>query len=441
MADSDDSYETDNANELAGINRDTTSSHNNYKWFVLFVLTLVNALNFFDRQLIVILQEPIKVDLNLSDTQLGLLTGLSFAIFYSIMGIPIARFADRGNRKKVISAAMAVWSIFTALTGYVQGFFQMLLVRIGVGVGETGSGPAALSIIADYFPLEKRGRAFAIYSMGLYVGLFLSFILAGYLVEAWGWRSTFIYLGLPGVAFAIILLLVVKEPSRGLSETKEFVQERKGLSETFQFLFTRKTFIYICIGNAMHSFVGYSFANWMPSFFIRVHKMPLSEVGLWLAISIGIGGAMGAFIGGIFTDRMVKLDRRWYMWLAIGSIFITLPFALFTLLSSNAIAAVICYFIPNFFYSFTMGAMLTVILGVVKVDMRALTGAIYFFVINLVGLGLGPLTVGMLSDYLQPQFDSESLRYSLLFISIFNFVAIYFYWKASHYLEEELDAV
>lgn len=419
----------------------TSINSSRYKWFVLFVLTLVFALNFFDRQLIVILQEPIKAELGLTDTQLGLLTGLSFAIFYSVLGIPIARFSDRNNRRNVISAAMAVWSIFTAFTGSVQNFLQMFLVRMGVGVGEAGSGPASLSIIADYFPIEKRGRAFAIYSMGIYIGLFLSFVLAGVLVDTWGWRKTFFFLGAPGIAFAIFLLFIIKEPIRGTSEKKKVVHEETNFSDTLRFLFTRKTFIWVCIGNAMHSFVGYSFANWMPSFFMRVHEMALAEVGLWLAISIGIGGALGALIGGIFVDHLVKKDRRWYMWLAIGSIFLTIPFSLFTLLSGNGTAAVICYFIPNFLYSFNMGAMLTVILGVVRVEMRAFTSSIYYFIINLVGLGLGPLAVGILSDALLPQFNEQSLRYSLLIISTVNFVAVYYYWKASQSLELEMDAV
>jgi MFS family permease len=411
----------------------------NYKWYVLFILTLVYALNFFDRQLIVILQEPIKAELNLSDTQLGLMTGLVFAIFYSIMGIPIARFADSNNRRNVIGIALAIWSLLTALTGYVQSFFQMLLVRIGVGIGETGGTPPSHSIIADYFPMEKRATAYAIYTMGVYFGLFLSFILGGYLESTIGWRNAFIYLGLPGILFAVFLVMTVKEPPRGYSEKGKNKIASKSVKETFQFLMTRKTFILVTIGSALHSFVGFGFANWMPSFLMRVHGMTLIEAGFGLAIAVGIGGALGALTGGILADRLIKKNRRWYMWLALITIITTVPFSLYTLFSSNGTAAVYCYFIPNFLFSFNTGSIIAVILGIVSFNMRATTSAIYFLVQTLVGMGLGPLVVGFLSDYFEPTYQETSLRYALFIVSLFYFISGYFYWKASFHLERELD--
>ena len=409
-----------------------------YKWFALIILTFVNAINYFDRQLLVILQEPIKEELSLSDTQLGLLTGLSFAIFYSVMGIPIARLADKHSRKLVISAAISLWSLFTALTGYVNNFIQILLVRMGVGVGEAGSGPATLSMITDYFPMKQRSRANAIYASGLYVGLFFSFYSAGFLLSNWGWRKSFIYLGLPGILLSILLFLLIREPKKGKLDGQKATNAYISLKESLKILSSKKVFLYVSIASAVHSFVGYGFANWMPSFLIRVHEMTLADAGKWLALSVGIGGAVGAFVGGFINDYMARKNVKWYLWLSIISLILTTPFSLYTLFSPDGDSAALCYFIPNFFYSFNMGATLTMILGVVKVNMRALTGAIYYFIINLIGMGLGPLSVGILSDLFLPTYGTESLRYALFAVSSIYLIPIYFYWKASKHIEDEL---
>ena len=411
----------------------------NYKWYVLFILTLVYALNFFDRQLIVILQEPIKADLGLSDTQLGLLSGFAFAIFYCLVGVPIARYADNNNRRNVVGISLAVWSFMTAITGYVQSFLHIFLVRIGVGVGEAGGNPASHAMISDYFPPQKRATAFAIYATGIYIGLFLGFTMGGVLESAFGWRKAFIYLGLPGILFAIFLFLTVKEPPKGYSEKKELREEKQSFREVLQFLFSRKTFVFLSLGSALHSFVGYGFANWMPSFLIRVHGMTLIEAGFWLAISVGIGGALGAFSGGLIVDKLAKRDRRWYVWISIVAIIVTLPFSLYTLFSDNTIAAIICYFIPNVLFALNMGPIITVAHGIVPVKMRAMTSAVYYLVINIVGLGFGPLAVGALSDFLLPIYGSESLRYSLFFVSIIYSFSIYFFYKAAQTLEWDLD--
>lgn len=417
---------------------DTKSSFftsRNYKWFVLATLTIVSALNFFDRQLIVILQEPIKAELDLTDTQLGLVTGLAFAVFYSLLGIPIARFADKNSRRNVIGAALAVWSIMTSLTGYIQNFFQLILVRIGVGIGETGSYPSSYAIISDYFPINKRATAYAVLSTGVYIGLFASFLSGGYLENTWGWRNTFIYLGIPGVLLSIFLFLTIKEPKKNITQD---VNDSKGLLDALHFLSTRRTFFFLCLGSMLHSFVGYGFANWMPSFLIRVHGMTLIEAGFWLAIAVGIGGGLGAFCGGLLADKLAKNDKRWYLWLAIWAIVLSIPFSLFTLFSSNGMAAAICYFIPNFFFSFNSGGLITIIMGVVPAKMRSVTGAVYLFFLNLVGLGLGPLAVGALSDYFAATNQDTSLRYALFIVSNVYLLSTYLYWRAAKHVREEM---
>lgn len=426
-------------NEIPNSTNSPTLFSERYKWYVLFMLTIVGALSFFDRQLVVILQEPIKNELGLSDTQLGLLTGLAFAIFYCLVGIPIARYADRNNRRNVIGASLAIWSFMTAITGFVLSFSQMLLARIGVGIGEAGATPSSQAIISDYFPKEKRATAFAIYATSIYIGLFLGFSMGGILEATFGWRQAFMLLGVPGIIFSIIFLFAVKEPPRGYADGVVVTKKQPDFKQSIQLLFSKKTYKYILAASALHSFVGYGFANWIPSFFIRVHEMTVMEVGFWLAISIGIGGGIGAFSGGFIVDKLVKRDQRWYMWIGIVAIILTIPFSFYTLFTDNKTGAAICYFIPNVLFSLNMGAILTVTQGVVGVQQRALSSAVYYFVLNLVGMGLGPLVVGMLSDYLTPTYGQFSLRYALFMVSIVYTICIYFYWKAGEHLVEEME--
>ncbi|MEM1122028.1 MAG: MFS transporter [Bacteroidota bacterium] len=409
----------------------------NYKWYVLSALTIVGALNYFDRQLIVILQEPIKAELGLSDTQLGLMTGLAFSIFYCSVGIPIARFADRSNRRNVIGVSLAVWSFMTAITGFVQNFVQMLLVRIGVGVGEAGSAPASQAIISDYFSNEERPVAFSIWATSVYIGLFIGFGLGGILESTFGWRNAFIYLGFPGILVAILFALTVKEPPKGHSDATKIKAETLAFGPAIKYLLARKTYIYVLCGSGLHAFVGFSFANWIPSFFIRVHEMSIAEVGIWLAISVGVGGFVGALSGGFIVRQLIKRDIRWYMWIGIVSILLTLPFSMFTLFSGHAKAAIICYFVPNVLYSLNMGALLTVNQSIVGVRMRAMSSAVYYLVINLVGMGIGPLLVGVLSDYLMPSYGAESLRWALVIVANVYLLCMYFYWKAGQHLERD----
>ena len=409
-----------------------------YKWFVLLMLTLVGALNYFDRQLIVILQEPIKGELELSDTQLGLMSGLAFALFYCLVGIPIARYADNNNRRNVVGISLTVWSFMTAITGYVGNFFQMLLARIGVGIGEAGGTPSSQAMISDYFPKEKRATAFSIYAMSVYIGLFLGFSMGGFLENEVGWRKAFLLLGLPGILFALIFVATVKEPPKGYADGGLQPKPQLGLKDSINHLLSIPTYKYILLASGLHSFVGYGFANWIPSFFIRVHEMSVLQVGFWLAISVGLGGGLGAILGGLIVDKLVQKDRRWYLWIGIVSIIITMPFSFYVLLANNGFSAIVCYFIPNVLFSLNMGAIIMVTHGVVNVQMRAMSSAVYYFVLNLIGLGLGPLSVGLVSDWLQPSVGNESLRYALFIVSIIYLFCMYFYWKAGKHLESDM---
>ena len=259
----------------------------------LFLLTVVYAFNFIDRQILVILQEPIKQDMGLSDTQLGLLSGFSFALVYVLAGIPIAYLADRGNRRNIIAIALTVWSGMTAISGLAQNYTHLLLARIGVGLGEAGGSPPSHSMISDYYAPEHRGKAMSFYSTGIYIGILFGFALGGILADELGWRMAFFVVGIPGVLFAGVLMLLLKEPVRGSWDAGADKNAKASFKETLTFLMTRKSFWYAALGTAMMSYKSYGNGNFMPSFLYRLHDMSLSEIGFTLALVSGGAGAVG----------------------------------------------------------------------------------------------------------------------------------------------------
>lgn len=292
---------------------DTADFSTGYKRFALVMLTAVYALNFIDRQILVILQEPIKADMGLSDAQLGLLSGFAFAVIYVTAGIPIAYWADRGNRRNIISLAVAVWSGMTALSGLAQNYTQLLLARVGVGLGEAGGSPPAHSMISDYYPPAQRATALSFYSSGIYVGILLGFLFGGVIAEAFGWRTAFMVVGLPGVLFGIILRFTLKEPLRGRWDASSRGQPQPDLKDTIALLRDRPSFWYLAVGCAFASYVAYGNGNFLPSFLIRNHNMSIAEVGAVLALVTGVSGALGTFLGGYLSDRYGKKDMRWYL--------------------------------------------------------------------------------------------------------------------------------
>jgi MFS family permease len=249
---------------------------NSYRNYVLVMLTLVYVFNFIDRQLLVILQEAIKKELHLSDTQLALLSGFSFAIFYATLGIPIARLADKKSRRNIVAVSLGLWSIMTALSGSARNFFQLLLARIGVGVGEAGGSPPAHAMISDYFPPKKRSTALSIYSSGIYFGTLIGFMMGGYLNHSLGWRMAFFVLGIPGVIFSLLFYATVKEPRRGATDTVVHQSTQHTLGEVFEVLYSNKTFVFLAIASALNVFCSYGLLNWIPSFLQRRFTWPYS---------------------------------------------------------------------------------------------------------------------------------------------------------------------
>lgn len=408
---------------------------NSYRNYVLLMLTIVYIFNFIDRQILVILQESIKQDLGLSDTQLGLLSGLSFAIFYVLLGIPIARLADKTNRKNIIAASMVMWSAMTAICGMVQSYYQLLLARIGVGVGEAGCSPPAHAMISDYFPSRQRATALSIYSMGIYIGILFGFSLGGWLDSLYGWRIAFLSLGLPGVIFALMFFVSVKEPRRIIIEPQP---KEQSLLQVFIYLFSKKSFLFLSMAAGLHTFSTYALGNWLPSFLSRIHGLPSSEIGLYAGLIIGIAGATGTIIGGYLADRLARNHKSWYIKVSAYSALLAIPFLLLYYFHSSLAVVLTALFIGYACISTFLGPSIAITHSLVPAHMRAFSSSVLFLVLNLVGLGLGPLVVGIISDYLQPILGQQAIRWALastLFVSV---VAIGLFFKAASYLESDL---
>jgi len=417
-----------------------------YKAYVLLVLTGVYTFNFIDRQILVIIQESIKTELGLSDTQLGLLTGFTFAVFYVTLGLPIARFADKNNRRNVVAWSLAIWSGMTAISGLVTNFFQLLLARVGVGVGEAGGSPPAHSMISDYFPSHQRATALSIYSMGIYVGILAGYSLGGWIDATYGWRMAFYALGIPGIIYALLLFFTVKEPPKGHSDAaaktmsnQKAMKEEASFWEVVRILLSKKTFIFIAFACGLHTFGNYGVGNFFAPFLARVHGMPVEDIGTWLGITSGFGGIIGTFLGGFLADKYGRKDLRWYMWIPIIAGLVNFPFSYLAFFNGDLNVVLFTYFITALLTALYLGPSIAVTHNLIDAKKRALASAILFLVLNFIGLGLGPLGIGIISDYLSADYGAESLRYAFTITWVTGTISlILFYLGSKTYQEEAL---
>jgi predicted MFS family arabinose efflux permease len=426
-----------NLSAAEGDHYDTARARN----YALVLLTIVYSFNFIDRQLLAILQESIKLELSLSDSQLGLLTGFAFALFYVTAGLPIARWADRSNRRNIVAMAVGLWSLMTAISGMVQNYGQLLAARIGVGVGEAGGSPPSHSIISDIFPAHRRASAIAFYSTGVNIGILFGFLFGGWLNEYFGWRVAFVVVGVPGILLAIVVRFSLREPIRGLAEQRTVSDTQSSFMDVVGLLWSRVSFRHIALASALNAFAGYSTSNWTASFMIRSHGMTTGELGTWLALIMGFGGAIGVFGGGLLADRLASSDRRWYMMLPAFAGFICVPFMAGVYLVDSAYLALTISIVPGLLFNVYLGNAIATTHGLVGLRMRATASAILFLILNIIGLGLGPWSVGILSDVLEPSLGNESLRYAMLYL-----LPAAMFWSACHFylasrsLKDDLDA-
>ncbi len=417
-----------------------------YRNYALGVLFLGYVVNFVDRSILSILLEPIKHDLALNDTQLGLLGGLAFAIFYTTMGIPIAALADRWSRVKILSISIVIWSAMTAACGMASNFIMLLLARIGVGVGEAGASPPSHSLISDYFPIETRATALSIYALGIPFGSMIGNFVGGWGADELGWRATFFLVGVPGIFVALLVWLTLREPPRGMSEARVESEPEKDLGgdapnvvEVLTFLWKRKSFRHIGWAAGLHAFVGYGAGTWNAPFLIRSHEMPITEVGSWLALISGIG-AIGVFSGGYLADKISDRtgDRRWYLWVPGFSTILMVPFQFVAYLYGGLWAVIPALFVVSILGGMYLGPSFAMTQGLVTLRMRAVASAILLFMLNIIGMGLGPYFVGAGSDFLAPTYEIDSLRYALCFAVLANIWATVHYFIGARTLREDL---
>jgi len=413
-----------------------------YARYVLGVLFVVYVFNFIDRQILSILLPSIKEDLQVSDTALGFLTGFAFAAFYTVAGLPIARMADTGTRRTIIAIGVAVWSVMTAAQGLSRVFWQLALARIGVGVGEAACSPPAHSLLADYFPPERRATALAVYASGIHFGVLFGLLAGGWINEFFGWRVAFFVVGLPGVLLAVLVRLTVREPDRGQSEPGVQVAEQPpAVKDVFAFLWQMSSFRHLALGSAFMAFAGYGLSTWTPTFLVRVHGMGTGEIGTWYGTITGVFGATGAFLGGWLTDRLSRSDARWYLWVpAIGAVF-GIPFVLALLFWSDPHQGLLLSIPSTVMGAMWLGPVFSLTQTLAQVRMRAVASAILLFIINIIGLGLGPQVVGILNDVLQPRFGVDAVRWSLASVAVvMSLWAGFHYVWAARTLREDLRA-
>jgi MFS transporter, Spinster family, sphingosine-1-phosphate transporter len=381
--------------------------------YLLAVLMIIMAFNQVDRLALGLLLQDIKIELDLSDTQLGFLTGIAFALFYSVMGLPIARWADRGNRVLIISIATLLWSVMVALCGAARSFPQLALIRVGVAVGEAGCMPPAHSLIADYFTRDERPRAVAIYMLGVPLSVVIGYFAAGWLNEFYGWRATLVILGLPGVVLAALAWFTLREP-RTERPPNTIAPEQPGAKEVCATLWANVTFRHLLLFFSIVSLFGYGLQQWMPAFFVRTHGLNSGELGTWLAVIYGAAGLLGTYWGGAWASGSAARNER--LQLGVGSL-VYCGFgiiSIFVYLSPDYRVALVLLGIGALGGAATIGALFATIQTIVPERMRAVSIAIVYLFANLIGMGLGPLLAGALSDLLRPSLGEESLRYALL---------------------------
>ncbi|HDZ57368.1 MAG TPA: MFS transporter [Pseudomonas xinjiangensis] len=399
-----------------------------YRRYALILLVAAYTSSHVDRNIVGILIEPLKADLLLSDTQLGFLSGIAFALFYATLGIPIAIFADRSNRRNIIAWSIAIWSAMTALCGTAQNFWQLAAARVGVGIGEAGSSPPSHSMISDLYPKEQRSSAMSIYALGVYFGIMLGFMVGGFVTEWWGWRAAFFVVGLPGLLIAALVRFTMIEPPRGFADgVKPPPMGKVNVRAGFAVLWRVRTTRHVVIGLTLTALVGYGSIVWGPAFLIRSHGLTPGQVGLFLGPVMGVIGGLGAYIGGILADKLAAKNQSWNAWIVGLAKLIAVPFIVAFYLIDSTFWALVVYMPAAFLGAFYLGPSFAMIQSLTPLRSRALASAIMLFVLNLVGLGLGPQAIGIASDLMRVWFDNESLRYALLGAAFINI------WAALHY--------
>ena len=417
----------------ADTTRVTGSSRAGVIWSV-GLLTLVSFFNYMDRMVLAVLLEPIKHELSLSDSQLGLLTGLAFAALYATLGLPLARFADRASRVKLLAVCLGLWTVMTAATGFARSYPQLFLARMGVGVGEAGCVPAAHSLIGDYLPPERRALGISFFQAGGLAGLSAGLMLTGILADQFGWRTALMVVGLSGAPLSLLILATLREPPRRGHVVAS--KEEPGLRAVAALL-RRPALLHLVLALSIGGFGTYGISQWLATFFIRVHGLSLTQIGVWSGISSGAGGVLGVLAGGLIATRLVIRDRRWELWVPAIAYAGSAPLYALVFLSPSPWFAIGVKFFAALLSASGGGVALSAIQSFAEPNRRATAVALVLFLSALLGLGLGPLAVGMMSDAFAPSLGSQSLRYALLISTAALVWAGVHFWLASRTAERD----
>jgi predicted MFS family arabinose efflux permease len=408
------------------------------KAYVLFVLILVYTFNFIDRQIIGILAGPIKAELNLDDTQLGLMGGLAFALFYTALGVPIAWLADRRNRVAIVSISLAVWSAFTAVCGLAGNFWQLFLARVGVGVGEAGGVAPSYSLIADYFPPQERARALAAFSFGIPIGSALGVLFGGLIAAHIDWRWAFIIVGFAGLLLAPLMWFTVKEPVRGRYDPKTATpQPAPAIGAVLKELAAKPSFWLLSFGASASSIMGYGLIFWLPSFFERSFGLSLESRAWYYAAIIFFGGVAGIWLGGWLADKLGQAKRSRYALVPAGAFILAAPAYAIGVMTNDLVIGFVLFLIPQALSLVWIGPVVAGVQGLVQPRARAVASALFLFINNLIGIGLGTLLMGRISDALRAVYGNESLRMAIFYCTGFYVLAAVLMLLASRYLDRD----
>ena len=405
----------------------------------LTLLMLAYTLSMCDRMILSILFPDIKAEFGLTDTQLGFLGGISFALFYATMGLPIAKLSDQYSRKRIIIASLIIFSIMTALGGMATGFISLLVFRIGVGIGEAGVNPASHSIIADYFPPQRRAFAMAILMLGGSFGMMFGFVGGGFIAEAYNWRIALVSVGVPGLLLAVVMARSLREPGRGTYEI-ETPPPPPPIRTTAATMWANPAMRHLIAGGIAVGLMGYGFTQWLPTFFMRTHDLSQSQTGMLMAGLFGISGAIGALAAGKWFDRLSTRGFQHGMRMLAIVPFFTGPFFIMGLLADDLTTAILLFIIPGFAGNYAIGPTIAMVQTLSPVHMRAVSSAIKMLCLNLIGMGLGPLLVGVLSDLLTPEHGEDALSVALAFFTLVGLWGTVHFWLCGRALaKQQLD--
>lgn len=406
----------------------------------MFILVLVYTFNFIDRQIVGILAVPIKTDLGLTDTELGLMGGLAFALFYTGLGIPVAMLADRQNRTWIMTAALTIWSAMTAACGLAQNFWQLFLTRLGVGIGEAGGVAPAYSLISDYFPSHQRARAMSVYSFGIPIGSALGIVFGGFIASRVDWRYAFFVVGLAGLLLVPLFKLTVAEPPRGQFDSAPQHESSPTVREIASALAKKRSFWSMSIGAAASSMMGYGLFFWLPSYFVRSYGFSLLDASMFYGAILLVGGMSGTWLGGYLADRLGRTNRRAYVLVPAFAFVLTIPFYVLAFISSTPTVTFVALLVPTALGLAWLGPVISAMQHIVKPQMRATASATFLFINNLIGIGAGTVAIGAISDSLQARFGYDSLKFAILSGTGFYLVAAALFYISSKRLSDDWES-